>query len=302
MIAIEGSNGSRCRNLLPRLARFLQKPWHEKFMSFYSRWIRLFPGVPLPVRLPFGAWFLAQSDYMSATVVYGGFELVETAFVARFVRAGMTVLDIGAHHGFYTLFFSKLIGSSGKVIAFEPSPRERKALRLNVDLNRRKNVVIQGLALGDKEGESNLYVVNHHETGCNSLQPPAVPGATSIVPVTVQTLDRWLDENALERLDFIKLDVEGGELSVLQGAERLFERRPRPVILAEVQDIRTLPWGYRAREIITLLSGKGYRWFSISADGSLLPLDEPLPERFDGNYVAWPQEQSAKVADLVFLG
>jgi FkbM family methyltransferase len=283
------------RGILPRVWRFMQKPLREKLRSFYARWTRLFPGVPLPVRLPFGAWFLARSDHMSAAVVYGGFELAESAFAGRFLRPGMTVLDIGAHHGFYTLFFSKLVGPTGKVIAFEPSPRERRALRLNVGLNRCKNVVIQGLALGNKEGESNLYVVNRHETGCNSLQPPAVREATSTVPVHVISLDQWLAAHHLGSVDFVKLDVEGGELSVLQGAEKLLERRPRPVILAEVQDIRTQPWGYRAREIISFLSDKGYRWFSISADGSLAPL-EVFAETFDGNFVACPEESQSTLS------
>lgn len=93
----------------------------------------------------------------------------------------------------------------------------------------------------------------------------------------------------MKSVDFMKLDVEGGELSVLQGAQRLLESAPRPVILTEVQDIRTQPWGYRAREIISFLSDKGYRWFSISADGSLAPL-EVFAETFDGNFVACPEE------------
>ena len=65
-------------------------------------------------------------------------------------------------------------------------------------------------------------------------------------PVTVKTssLDCWLDALELEQVDFIKLDVEGGELSVLQGMEKLLASAKRPVILAEVQDIRTQPWGY----------------------------------------------------------
>jgi hypothetical protein len=90
-------------------------------------------------------------------------------------------------------------------------------------------------------------------------------------------------------VDFIKLDVEGGELSVLQGAQRLLEFAQRPVILAEVQDVRTQPRGYRAREIITYLSAKGYKWFSLSAEGALMPLDVRA-ETFDGNLVACPEE------------
>ena len=278
--------------MLPRIVRFLQKPWREKYRSFYSRWIRLFTGVPLPVRLPFGAWFLARSDYMSAAVVYGEFEPAERAFVGRFLRPGMTVLDIGAHHGFYTLFFSKLVGSTGRVFAFEPSPRERRALHLNVGLNRCRNVVIQGFALDNKEGQSYLYLVNHYETGCNSLQPPVMAESTSIVPVHVISLDQWRADHLAGSVDFIKLDVEGAELSVLQGAEKLLGHRQRPVILAEVQDIRTQPWGYRAREIISFLTERGYKWFSISADGSLAPLPI-LAETFDGNFVACPEESES---------
>ena len=278
-----------------RARRFFQKPRREKLKSLYARWSRVFPSVPLPVRLPFGAWFLARNDYMSGAVIYGEFEPAERAFVSRFLQAGMTSLDIGAHHGLYTLLASKRVGPNGRVFAFEPSPRERKALRWNVGLNRCKNVVIEGLALGNEEGERSLYVVNGHETGCNSLRPPALSGATSPVAVRVSSLDQWLGAHKVKTVDFIKLDVEGGELSVLQGAQRLLESAPRPVILAEVQDIRTQPWGYRAREIISFLSGKGYRWFSISAGGSLVPL-EVSAETFDGNFVACPEESESTLS------
>lgn len=290
-------NNPEVARALLRVWRFFRKPWREKFGSFYATWMRIFPGIPLPIRLPFGAWFLARSDYMSGAVIYGGFELGERSFVQRFLHPGMTVLDIGAHHGLYTLLASKVVGPNGQVVAFEPSPRERRALRLNVGLNRCKNVVIQDLALGDNRGECNLYVVDHHETGCNSLRPPAFSGSTSLVSVIVVSLDQWLAERHLGSVDLIKLDAEGGELSVLQGAQRLLERRPRPVILAEVQDIRTKPWGYRAGEIINYLSAKGYRWFSLSTDGSLAPLGV-LAETFDGNFVACPEESEPMLDPL----
>jgi FkbM family methyltransferase len=292
-------NNPEVARTLPRVWRFCRKPWREKFRSFYARWIRIFPSIPLPLWLPFGSWFLARSDYMSSAMIYGGFELPERAFLRRFLLPGMTVLDIGAHHGLYTLLASKLVGPGGKVVAFEPSPRERRALRLNVGLNRCKNVVIQDVALGDKTGKCNLYVVDHYETGCNSLRPPAFSGSTSLVSVSVMSLDQWLSECHLESVDIIKLDVEGGELSVLHGAQALLERRPRPVILAEVQDIRTEPWGYRAGEIIDYLSDKGYKWFSLSADDSLEPLDI-FAQKFDGNFVACPAE-SELVLDRLHL-
>jgi hypothetical protein len=113
--------------------------------------------------------------------------------------------------------------------------------------------------------------------------------------VEVVTLDSYLENAGIRRVDFVKLDVEGGELAVLQGAEKLLEQRPRPVILAEVQDIRTQPWGYRASEIVRFLSDKGYKWFSLSAEGSLAPLDLGA-ETFDGNFVACPEESVSTVS------
>jgi FkbM family methyltransferase len=260
-----------------------------KYLAVGLRVRRFLPGIPLPIPLPFGAWFLARNDYMGGAEMHGGFELAEREFVSRFLQPGMTALDIGAHHGLYTLLASKRVGPSGRVFAFEPSPRERNALQWNVRLNRCKNVAIEELALGNEEGEGSLYVVQGHETGCNSLKPPALSGITSAVPVQVSTLDRWLAKHRVKAVDFIKLDVEGGELSVLQGAQRLLESAARPVILAEVQDIRTQPWGYRASEIIRDVADKGYKWFSLTADGATVPLDDRA-ETFDGNFVACPEE------------
>jgi len=274
---------------IARAKRFASMSAREKYLAIGLRVRRFLPGVPLPIPLPFGGWFLARNDYMGGAEMHGGFELAERAFVSRFLRAGMTVLDIGAHHGLYTLLASKRVGPSGRVFAFEPSPRERKALRWNIGLNHCKNVVIEGLALGNEEGQGSLYVVEGHETGCNSLRPPALTDATLPVSVRISSLDQWLSTHGVKTVDFIKLDVEGGELSVLQGAQRLLESAPRPVILAEVQDIRTQPWGYRASEIVRYLSSRGYQWFSLTVEGAVALLDTQA-ETFDGNFVACPEE------------
>jgi FkbM family methyltransferase len=284
-------NGTPGLGVVQRTRTFLQKPWNEKFGSFYARWRRAFPRVPVPVRLPFGGWFLARADHMGSALIYGGFEEAETAFVQKFLRAGMTVLDIGANQGFYTLLAAKCVGALGKVIAFEPSPRERKALRWNLRVNGCRNVVVEELALGNepRETEKPLYVVQGAQTGCNSLEPPAEAGATSVMSVRVTSLDGYLAARQVKRVDFVKLDVEGAELSVLQGSRKLLEGRPRPVLLAEVQDIRTRPWNYAAREIIKYVGERGYGWFSIGASGELSPLDT-TSEAFDGNFVAVPKE------------
>lgn len=282
-------SGSMEKSLLARIKRFAGRPWQGKVERVRKRWLEAFPRIPFPMRLPFGAWWLARNDHVSRPIIEKQFETAEYSFVRRFVQPGMTVLDIGAHHGFYTLLLSRVTGSRGMVFSFEPSPRERKALLRHVGLNRCKNVEVQALALGAEKKEAELYVVEGGETGCNSLRPPVVLSGTSRVRVPVIRLDDWISELKLDRVHFIKLDVEGGELEVLKGAVSLLERRPRPIILAEVQDMRTEQWGYPAKDIIGYLAAKGFKWFRLSGDGSLEYLDL-APDAFDGNFIAWPEE------------
>jgi hypothetical protein len=101
----------------------------------------------------------------------------------------------------------------------------------------------------------------------------------------------------ITRVDFIKLDVEGAELSLLHGASKMLERAARPAILAEVQDIRTRPWGYPAREIIKFLVSAGYRWFALAEDGNLQPVSSDLPF-YDANLVALPRERVEEFSAL----
>jgi FkbM family methyltransferase len=287
--------------VLSRLRRFLRRPFHEQSRSFYARWIRIFPNIPVPVRLPFGVWFLARNDGLGSTLTYDGFEPMERSFVARFLRRGMIVLDIGAHHGFYTLLASKLVGPAGKVYAFEPSPREQRALRLNLILNRCKNVSVQALALSDSEGRADFYVVNDEHTGFNSLRPPGISSSTTQVKVSVKQLDDWFREAKIDRVDFIKLDVEGGELAVLKSGVQFLGRLPRPIILAELEDARCEPWGLRAKDTANLLYSHGFEWFALSRDGVL----EKMPknsDRYEGNFVAVPHERVGEISELTQNG
>jgi FkbM family methyltransferase len=277
---------------LPRALRFLQKPWREKSRSFYFRWIRVFPNIPVPVRLPFGAWWLARNDYLGAALFHEGFENGERSFVESFLRPGMTVIDIGAHHGYYTLLASRRVGPSGRVLAFEPSTRERNRLNLHLRLNRCKNVSVESCALGDADSAGQLFLAPTNESGFNSLRKPDVSGATTPISVVVQRLDDVLLKQQIRSVDFVKLDVEGAELSVLKGARELLTKRPRPTILAEVQDVRTNPWGYEAKEIVRFLNDLDYRWYAPTAGGSLEEMDVRL-EKYDGNFVAVPEEHGA---------
>ena len=284
--------------VLPRLRRYIRRPWPEKIRAagLYARYA--IPSLPVPVRLPFGAWVLAWNDDLGNHILARDFEQPEYAFVGRFLKPGMTVLDIGANQGLYTLLASSRVGPKGLVISFEPSPRERRRLHLDVWMNFCSNVRVQPVALGATAGLMELFVVHGGETGCNSLRPPAVKGRTSRVSVKVETLDGFIFCHELDRVDFIKMDVEGAEWSVLQGAQRLFATPPRPVLLIEVYDIRTLPWGYAAREIVKHLNALGFRIFRPTENGGL-EAEDVCKESFDANVVAVPEERMTEVADFL---
>src|SRR3972149_710010 len=96
-------------------------------------------SMPIPVGMPFKiCWIATSGGGLDLSVV--DIERAERNFVASFLRPGMMVLDVGAHHGLYTTLMSKCVGSSGSVHSFEPSPRERGGLMRHVRLNSCRNV------------------------------------------------------------------------------------------------------------------------------------------------------------------
>jgi FkbM family methyltransferase len=283
---------------LRRIARFLASPARRKYITVALRARKAFPEMPIPLRLPFGAWWLAEKGALDHELMYNAFEETEMRFVQRLLRPEMTVLDIGAHHGLYTLLCAKRVGRRGRVMAFEPSPRERLRLAKHLRVNRCCNVEVESCALGKEPGEADLFLVDGFRDWGNSLRPPAVAEPTRRVRILVRRLDDALAERGIERVDFIKLDAEGGELAVLEGARKLLQTAPRPAILAEVEDVRTRPWGYPAREIMQLLARWNYRWFALSEMGTLYPASME-DESYDANFVALPDERAEEFQQML---
>jgi FkbM family methyltransferase len=170
-------------------------------------------------------------------------------------------------------------------------------LEKHVRINNCRNVRIEPCALGSESGAANLFVVDGACDWGNSQRPP-VTESTHQVRVEVRTVDDVLRGLGIFTVDFIKLDVEGAELAALQGATGLLHGPSRPAILAEVQDIRTQPWGYRSRAIVEVLSNLDYRWFALAPDSSLYPISIAL-DSYDANLVALPSERAREFRSLV---
>ncbi len=94
-----------------RLRRFWKLSLFQKYVRAGQHLRRFWPSLPIPIRLPFGAWWIVRNSALDYELLTTGFETAEIRFVQRFLRPGMTVLDVGAHHGLYTLLASRLVRS-----------------------------------------------------------------------------------------------------------------------------------------------------------------------------------------------
>lgn len=281
-------------------------PWLWRFRLYVAssrarRWIkkgwnRFFPGTPIRIRVAPGFWWKAAADVVGDGLFDGSFERAERRFVNAFLKPGMVVLDVGAHHGLYSLLSSRVVGASGKVIAFEPSPRERERLQEHLLMNHTQNVEIVPIALGSDSGRKELVLAA--DAGYNTLAAQALVTSSDRAAVDVLSLDEFVAGRSLPEIDLIKVDVEGGELDVLRGAESMLRKLPRPVLLCEVEDRRTEPWGYAARDIIRHLQSRGFRWYRPLQAGGVRAID---PERhvLDSNFVAIPTERLGELAALI---
>jgi FkbM family methyltransferase len=267
--------------LLKKIGRIL---WYGR--SYFS-----FLDFPILCRLPYGCWFLARGDESGLIAFFRlPYEKKEWRFVKKFLKPRMTFFDIGANQGFYTLLAAKCVGAEGKVFAFEPVPREFQNLKWNVLINRFKNVKIESMALGFKEGVTEMVVCLDGKGSYSSLRFPSdkVKARKKIIKVPITTLDTYVLRNKILSIDLLKLDVEGGELNVLKGGVNVLSNL-RPVLMSEVSDKRTKQWGYSAFEIINFVKRYKYRWFKFTFGGSICPLDDKAI--FDENLLAIPEEK-----------
>jgi FkbM family methyltransferase len=203
-----------------------------------------------------------KEKIIRAAVGLGVYERAELQFLGRLVKAGDTVVDVGAHYGVYTRALSARVGPHGKVLAVEPIPPVFQILSEAVsELN---NVVLHNLALSDRaqaaiELRVPLLAGGVPEPALASVQ--RTPSESIVYEVRAVTLDQLIAEQ--EHVAFIKLDVEGHELSCLAGAAETI-RRCRPVVQVEISGIEQSAPAY-----LRFAAAHGYRLTHMTSGGRL---------------------------------
>lgn len=219
-------------------------------------------------------------------------ELYEPETVLLFkkiIKPGMVVVDVGAHIGYFTRLFSKLVGPSGTVYAFEADPENFSVLEKNI--KGLKNVKTFQLALTDRQGTIDFY---HYpdKAGCHSTLPNVpLDFRKEKITVAANNLDSVLKNEKAERVDLVKMDIEGGEGAALRGMEGIIAKSV-PLMLA----IEFAPAWIRATGVTPLsflqnLTKQGFKIFATigtelipivpETDESYLPLIPKTPTAFN---------------------
>lgn len=189
------------------------------------------------------------------------------------IPADGVVFDVGAHAGQFAKLFARL-APQGRVFAFEPAAYARSILGAVVQLRRLRQVEILPLALGDQLQTLTLStpLKRAGALGFGLAHLGAASGPARQEPVRVTTLDAFVAERGLQRLDFLKADIEGHEGRLLAGA-RASLARFRPALLLELDAARLARAGDAPGPILANLVGLGYRAQRLFPDGALEPVE-----------------------------
>lgn len=199
--------------------------------------------------------YLKKDIYVGRSFdLYGEFSENEVAVLSQLIRPGDTVLEAGANIGAHTVFFAKTVGPAGTVIAYEPLRFVHQILCANLALNELTNVHARHAALGDVSGQIAVPVLNYSKY--NNFGGLSI-GEGNETAVNEMIASDTIDNLNLQKLRFIKADVEGMEVNVVRGAVQTIQRL-RPILYLE-NDRRE-----KSAELIGLILSLNYRiWWHL---------------------------------------
>jgi FkbM family methyltransferase len=196
------------------------------------------------------------------------------AAARRRVAPDATILDVGANLGLATLALSELV-PDGRVISFECAPATLRHLAANVALNGVDNCTIVPSAVGSQAGTIQFATSVTSPAGAHVVHAAHAARPPSTIEVPVVTLDAWLASAGVDRVDFIKLDVEGYEPWALDGARAIIGRH-RPALFVEFNSWCLLAMA--GVNPVTFAKGlwQAFRFLAVDADGQERELTNPL--------------------------
>lgn len=199
----------------------------------------------------------------------------ERALLRGALADGSIVIDAGANIGVYSQFLATCVGKNGMVHSFEPDPLN--CARLRLALTHKENVRINETAVSDQTGQSLLHVSD--ELNVDHRAYPSAGETRRTISIQTTTLDDYIKDG--ERVDLLKLDIQGYELHALRGAARVLEQNPAINILLEFWPYGLKQAGSSSTALVDYLQSHGFTLHEISSSGIVAFPSSPLSEDRD---------------------
>jgi len=199
---------------------------------------------------------LKESEMMRQRAL-GGYEPRKTELFKKIVKPGMTIIDIGSNKGYYSLLSAKLSEDRGTVLAFEPDPDNRYWLKKSIEANGYKSIEIFPVALSDSNGDAVFY--KGKRSGWGSMVR-SVNNTGQEIKVKTRKLDDLLKERKINKVDIIKIDVEGADLLVLKGAENTLKGNLKLIMDIDVKN------SDEKRELFVFLKSLGLSIYEVGEE------------------------------------
>jgi len=203
----------------------------------------------------------------------GEWESWVTKVFLKTLREGMTVVDVGANVGYYTLLAARAVGPHGKVFGFEPEPRNFELMRRSVEANGFNAwTTLSSKAVADRAGATQLHIFVDGYGASHSLFAELVPGAKRHIPVETISLDDFFAGGT--RIDLVKLDAEGAEAAIWRGMKRILEENPHITFFLEFASGHLRAAGENPASFLQDMRRAGFPLRRISFTGKVVDADE----------------------------
>jgi FkbM family methyltransferase len=250
-----GSNLSKY-SIVKKTTRYMTHKLHPEFVEIEGNKIYLDENDSL---------FLSSGILHEKTIVN---------LVKNEIKKGDVVIDIGAHIGYYTVLFAKLVGPKGRVFAFEASPTNFEILKKNVNVNGYQNVTLNNKAVSDKDGKLTLYITGRTSTE-NFLFKPENFIRSSKIKDTIEIDSITLDEYFRDfkgQINFLKMDISGAEPRVIKGMGSILSKNDSLKIQQEWWPNAIRTHGIEPESHLKLLTQMGYKIYEIDGANNKLNL------------------------------
>ena len=208
---------------------------------------------------------IADMGITPALVSSGIYHKQMTKLIKSLITKGMVCLDIGANIGYFTLTMARLVGEEGGIFAFEPEPHNFDLLVKNIAINGYDNVTAVPKAISNKNGDAKLFLDRISLAGHSlaSRRQGERRFGRDAIEVEEQTLDTFFrDYNG--KIDFVKIDVEGAELAVVEGMENIVNKNKDLIIITEFFPDALRSFGSTPKEFLNRLLQYGFNLYDIN--------------------------------------